>query len=120
ELKDLFREKVGNVRFCQLFENEEGKPRGCGLVEFDDSASAKKAIEVLNRHEIRGRELVVKEDLDIERDRFGRLILPSSRRDGRDRDRRAHDRFEDQYRNGSDSGSSGSYNTYGLSPQFLS
>ncbi|OTF73159.1 myelin expression factor 2-like protein [Euroglyphus maynei] len=117
ELKDLFRDKVGNVRFCQLFENEEGKPRGCGLVEFEDSASAKKAIEVLNRFDFKGRELVVKEDLDIDRDRFGRLILSSGRSDReRDRDRR-RDRYEDRHSNGSDSGSS--YHTYGLSPQFL-
>ncbi|KAH7640656.1 hypothetical protein DERF_000289 [Dermatophagoides farinae] len=118
ELKDLFRDKVGNVRFCQLFENEEGKPRGCGLVEFEDSASAKKAIDVLNRFDYKGRELVVKEDLDIDRDRFGRLILSSGREDReRDRDRR-RDRYDDRYSNGSDSGST-PYHTYGLSPQFL-
>ena len=119
ELKDLFRDKVGNVRFCQLFENEEGKPRGCGLVEFEDSSSAKKAIEVLNRFEFRGRELVVKEDLDIERDRYGKLIL-NSRKENRDTDHRRDDHYDDYYRNGSDSGSTGSYNTFGLSPQFLS
>lgn len=34
DLKDLFRDKVGNVVYCQLFEDEEGRPRGCGLIEF--------------------------------------------------------------------------------------
>ncbi|KAF7494610.1 Myelin expression factor 2 [Sarcoptes scabiei] len=132
ELKDLFREKIGNVRFCQLFENEEGKPRGCGLVEFDDHSSAKKALEVMNRFSFKGRELVVKEDLDMERDRYGRLIL-NSHRNERD-DRRGSDHRDDRrrdvynndphYSNRSDSGvnsSSGGppYCTYGLSPQFL-
>lgn len=116
ELKDLFREKVGNVRFCKLFENEEGKPRGCGLVEFEDAESAKKAIDVLHRYELKGRHLVVKEDLDIERDRYGRLVLPNRRGDDRDRGERSH---YDDYRNGSESVSN-SYNTYGLSPEFLS
>ena len=92
ELKDLFRDKVGNVRFCTLFENEEGKPRGCGLVEFDDSSYAKKAIDLLNRYNFKGRELVVKEDLDIERDRYGRLITSSRERGLDERRGRGGDR----------------------------
>ncbi|KAH9388793.1 hypothetical protein TYRP_008140 [Tyrophagus putrescentiae] len=131
ELKDLFKEKIGAdaVRFVQLFENEEGKPRGCGLVELSTPEMAKKAIEVLNRHMIRGRAIVVKEDLDVERDRYGKLILRSRRdresvRDRERGDRRSRDRDRDErdygsrsYRSVSNSGSS--YNTYGLSPQFL-
>ena len=112
DLKDLFRDKIGNVTYCQLFENEDHKSRGCGLVEFKDSASARKAIEILHRYEYRGRELVVKEDLDCERDRCGRLILPSSK----DRDRERDYRSEYDQTVGA---SSQSYNTYGLSPQFL-
>jgi len=113
DLKDLFRDKIGNVSYCQLFENEDGKSRGCGLVEFQDSASARKAIDILHRYEYRGRELVVKEDLDCERDRCGRLILPS---------RRDKERERDHHMDGFDvsvGGSAQSYNTYGLSPQFL-
>lgn len=79
DLKDLFREKIGNVVYAQLFEDEQGRSRGCGLVEFNDAASAQKAIEVLHRHEFKNRELVVKEDLDCERDRYGRLLLPGRR-----------------------------------------
>lgn len=139
ELKDLFRDKIGNVRFCQLFENEDGKPRGCGLVEFDDASSAKKAIDELNRFEFRGRELVIKEDLDMERDRYGRLILNSSQRrdndrngssssNNRDHDRRGgdldhqHGNYDDRYHhNGSGPSDpmNPNYNTYGLSPHFL-
>ena len=83
-----------------------------------DSTSAKKAIDNLHRYNYRGRELVVKEDLDCERDRFGRLILPSSKRDKeRDRDARERDSIYD--RQGYVSASQMNYNTYGLSPQFL-
>ncbi|XP_054167471.1 myelin expression factor 2-like [Oppia nitens] len=116
DLKDLFRDKIGNVTYCQLFENEDNKSRGCGLVEFADSTAARKAIDVLHRYEYRGRELVVKEDLDCERDRCGRLILPSRRGD-RDRGDREREYRSDAY--DSSVGNSQSYNTYGLSPQFL-
>jgi len=50
EVKDLFREKIGNVHYCRMFDDEEGRSRGCGLVEFNDVASAKKAIEELHRY----------------------------------------------------------------------
>jgi len=72
----------------------------------------------LHRYNYRGRELVVKEDLDCERDRFGRLILPSNKRDKeRERDGRERDSLYD--RQGYVSASPMNYNTYGLSPQFL-
>ncbi|XP_015794676.1 myelin expression factor 2 isoform X2 [Tetranychus urticae] len=125
DLKDLFREKVGNVVYCQLFEDEKGQSRGCGLVEFQDTASAQKAIETLHRHNFRNRELVVKEDLDCERDRFGRLILPDAKRGGGvgvgkerereiPRERDIYDRPPVGFNQGGIN-----YNTFGLSPQFL-
>lgn len=125
ELKDLFRDKIGNVTYCQLFEDEQGRSRGCGLVEFNDAASAQKAIEILHRYEFRNREMVVKEDLDCERDRCGRLLLPGNRKAGEGDDRgrgsvppphQAHGGFD-----GPSYGdhSTGSWNTYGLSSQFL-
>jgi len=94
ELKDLFREKVGEVVYCTIFENEDGKSRGCGLIEFHDVQTAARAIEMMHRSEFKNRELVVKEDLDCERDRFGRIITghgsrnrdDSQRRDGGNRD----------------------------------
>lgn len=60
----------------------------------------------------------MKEDLDCERDQFGRLILPSNKRD-KDRERLdSRDRELLLYdRSGYNPG--GNYNTYGLSPQFL-
>ncbi|RWS12702.1 myelin expression factor 2-like protein [Dinothrombium tinctorium] len=121
DLKDLFRDKIGNVSYCQLFEDENGRSRGCGLVEFQDSASAKKAIEILHRYNYRNRELVVKEDLDCERDRYGRLILPSSkssREKERDRERDLYDN-RSNYNQMQNEQHLTSWNTYGLSPQFL-
>ena len=116
ELKDLFRDKIGNVSYCQLFEDEQGRSRGCGLVEFNDVASAQKAIEVLHRFEFKNRELVVKEDLDCERDKYGRLVLPGKNNANESkpsvRRESVNNRYEPEY-------PPGSLNTYGLSPQFL-
>lgn len=104
------------MTYCQLFEDEEGRSRGCGLVEFADSETAKKAIEELHRYNYKGRELVVKEDIDCDRDRFGRLITnkKDKEREPRDEDRhnrQIYDPMRQTYTN--------SYNTYGLSSQFL-
>ena len=120
ELKDLFRDKIGNVVYCQLFEDEQGRSRGCGLVEFTDAASAKKAIEILHRYEYRNREMVVKEDLDCERDRYGRLITGKGGDEGARRDP-GYDRHpgEVMHPSASHSAPPGTWNTYGLSPQFL-
>lgn len=123
ELKDLFRDKIGNVTYCQLFEDEQGRSRGCGLVEFNDVASAQKAIEILHRYEFRNREMVVKEDLDCERDRCGRLILPGGRNAGDGDDRGRGSVAPSHPPGGFDASygdhSTGNWNTYGLSTQFL-
>ena len=131
ELKDLFRDQIGNVVYCQLFEDEQSRSRGCGLVEFGDTESAAKAIETLHRFEFRGRELVVKEDLDCDRDRYGRLLLPGKGRDkedgpgpGRDFDSGAghphpHPQQQAQQQGYDQSLAGGAWTTYGLSPQFL-
>lgn len=60
----------------------------------------------------------MKEDLDCERDQYGRLILPSNKREKeRDRDTRDRDMMYD--RPGYAMNSGANYTTYGLSPQFL-
>lgn len=98
-----------------MFENEEGRSRGCGLVEFSDAEHAKRAIDELHRSTFKDRELVVKEDIDCERDKFGRLI-PNKKDKERDQQRgdnrqQIYDPMGQNY--------SSSFNTYGLSPQFL-
>lgn len=73
DLKDLFRRIVGPVDFVELFVDENYKPRGCGIVEFKDVESVEKCIEKMHRHELNGREIIVKEDHGEERDKFGRI-----------------------------------------------
>ncbi|XP_076844898.1 myelin expression factor 2 [Brachyhypopomus gauderio] len=65
-IKDLMREKVGEVTYVELFKDAEGKSRGCGVVEFKDEQFVKKALEVMNKHDLNGRPLNIKEDPDGE------------------------------------------------------
>ena len=77
DLKDLFRKEVGDVSFVELFNDESNKPRGCGIVEFEKTESVAVALDKMNRYELNGRNLVVKEDFGNERDKFGRVIPKS-------------------------------------------
>ncbi|XP_015517238.1 myelin expression factor 2 [Neodiprion pinetum] len=128
DLKDLFRNEVGKVAHVELFMDENDKPRGCGIVEFEDADSVKIAVDKMHRFDIKGRKLVVKEDYDVERDKYGRLAST------RNNDRPREDRFRDPPRSsggrqnmqtpvGGGSGGGGGDNkfgnTYGLSTQFL-
>ncbi|KAJ8676853.1 hypothetical protein QAD02_012640 [Eretmocerus hayati] len=61
DLKDLFRTEVGRVAHVELFTDESDKPRGCGIVEFEDADSVRVAVEKMHRFDIKGRKLVVKE-----------------------------------------------------------
>lgn len=61
DLKDLFRSEVGKVAHVELFTDENDKPRGCGIVEFEDPESVKISVEKMHRYDIKGRKLVVKE-----------------------------------------------------------
>lgn len=140
ELKDLFKRECGDnsVSFVHYFDDSDGKFRGCGIVEFKDAESAKRAIEKLHRHELNGRFLVVKEDYDVERDSTGRVISRRDRErdrdrgDGRHRSRSPITRRGDLSPSPRDYGRSRvpegpggpgpggpTFNTYGLSPKFL-
>ena len=72
EVKDLFRNNVGDVSDGELFNDENKKPRGCGILKFPTEDLAKTAVEKMHRWEYKGRKLVVKEDFDTERDKYGR------------------------------------------------
>ncbi|KAJ8343571.1 hypothetical protein SKAU_G00309000 [Synaphobranchus kaupii] len=74
-IKDLMREKVGEVTYVELFKDADGKSRGCGVVEFSDEEFVKKAMEVMNKHDLSGRPLNIKEDPDGE---HARRILQRS------------------------------------------
>lgn len=129
DMKDLFRSQVGDVQFVELFVDDNDKPKGCGIVEFSDSSSVKKCLEVMQRYEVKGRKLVVREDSGNVRDKHGNIVGGSggggggskrSRDDSRYRDDR--DRYDPPSGGGSlqmrqDDNKWG--NTYGLSPHFL-
>lgn len=129
DLKDLFRSQVGDVAFVELFVDDSDKPRGCGIVEFSDSSSVKKCLEVMHRFELKGRKLVIKEDFGNQRDKYGNLIGSAASKRARDRED-GRDRFREDRRGGFDMPNQMSRqsldlndnkwgNTYGLSPQFL-
>lgn len=86
DLKDLFRREVGEVAFVELFNDENGKPRGCGIVEFVSTDSVNAALDKMNRYELNGRNLVIKEDSGNDRDKYGYVIKPQGNYSRRDRD----------------------------------
>uniref|UniRef100_H3BB40 Heteroous nuclear ribonucleoprotein M n=1 Tax=Latimeria chalumnae TaxID=7897 RepID=H3BB40_LATCH len=65
-LKDLAKEKVGEVTYVELLMDAEGKSRVNSTVEFRTEESMKKAADVLNRYDMNGRPLKVKIDPDGE------------------------------------------------------
>lgn len=127
DMKDLFRDQVGDVQFVELFVDENDKPKGVGIVEFADASLVKKCLEVMQRYEVKGRKLVVREDSGNTRDKHGNIVgSGSSKRSSRE------DRYRDEHRGGggggdrydnighSRGGSDEKWgNTYGLSTQFL-
>ena len=50
EVKDLFRDNVGDVSYVELFNDENDKPRGCGILEFSTENLAKRAIGKKHAH----------------------------------------------------------------------
>lgn len=77
DLKDLFRREVDDVVFVDLFSDESNKPRGCGIIEFEKAESVKVAMDKMNRFDLNGRNLVIKEDHGNERDKYGRVVAKS-------------------------------------------
>lgn len=70
DLKDLFRQQVGEVNYVELFKDDAGRPRGAGVIEFANEETAQKAIEKMHRYEIGDRSIIVKEDTgDSRKDR---------------------------------------------------
>uniref|UniRef100_A0A663LUC4 Myelin expression factor 2 n=1 Tax=Athene cunicularia TaxID=194338 RepID=A0A663LUC4_ATHCN len=57
-IKDLMREKVGEVTYVELFKDAEGKSR----VSAVDEEFVKKALETMNKYDLSGRPLNIKED----------------------------------------------------------
>ena len=65
------------ISSVNMLNDENDKPRGAGILEFAEPALAKTAIEKMHRFDMKGRKIVVKEDFDAERDKFGRIVKGS-------------------------------------------
>eukprot|EP00574_Skeletonema_japonicum_P008264 CAMPEP_0201714866 /NCGR_PEP_ID=MMETSP0593-20130828/1150_1 /ASSEMBLY_ACC=CAM_ASM_000672 /TAXON_ID=267983 /ORGANISM="Skeletonema japonicum, Strain CCMP2506" /LENGTH=506 /DNA_ID=CAMNT_0048204179 /DNA_START=186 /DNA_END=1706 /DNA_ORIENTATION=+ len=61
DLKDHMRE-AGEVQFAEVMMMQDGRSKGCGIVEFVDAEGAQNAIETLNDTELGGRQIFVRED----------------------------------------------------------
>lgn len=61
-LKDLTR-VAGDVKFAQIIYSKDGSSTGCGFVEYDTEEEGRKAIDMLNKIEIRGQPLSASERL---------------------------------------------------------
>lgn len=61
DLKDLFRNKVGEIVFCEVFE-KDNRSLGVGSIEFKNRSDAEKAVEVMHQYEIGGRKISVRLD----------------------------------------------------------
>ena len=61
DLKDHMR-SAGDVSFAEVMQEQDGRSKGCGVVEFKSSEEAKAAIETLNDSELKGRMIFVRED----------------------------------------------------------
>ncbi|CAB02757.1 RRM domain-containing protein [Caenorhabditis elegans] len=64
DLKSLVREKGGEVAFCELLEDRNGKPKGNAVVEFETREGAEKCVENLQKFDWKGRTIIAKEIRD--------------------------------------------------------
>ena len=69
DLKDHFSNAMGGecVRFADILTSRDGRSKGCGIVTFNSSEDAKKAIEMMHDTEIGERKIFVREDREGER-----------------------------------------------------
>uniref|UniRef100_A0A3B3ZBA7 RRM domain-containing protein n=1 Tax=Periophthalmus magnuspinnatus TaxID=409849 RepID=A0A3B3ZBA7_9GOBI len=65
-IKDLMREKVGEVTYVELFKDAEGKSRVSDVAQFKDHEFVKKALDVMNKYVLSGRPLNISSDPDGE------------------------------------------------------
>merc|ERR1739848_763629 len=61
DLKDHMRE-CGNVVYADVFKYDDGRSKGCGIVEYETVEEAAKAISTLNNTELNNRLVFVRED----------------------------------------------------------
>ncbi len=56
DLKDLFRNKVGDIMYCEVFE-KDSKSLGVAAIEFKTVDDAERAVSVMHQYEIGGRKI---------------------------------------------------------------
>lgn len=61
DLIEIFS-KAGNIIKLDLFTDEQGKSRGCGIIQYSSRASALRAISMFHNFELYSRFITVKED----------------------------------------------------------
>jgi len=64
DLKDHFKSVGFSVKKADIIEDNNGRSRGCGLVEFHTPADADTAIEQLNQSDLMGRQIFIRHDKD--------------------------------------------------------
>jgi len=74
EIKDIFKEKVGDVAYVELYEDSNGKSTGTGIVEFKEREAAELAIDKMHKYEIRGRGIIVREEREADRRRHQKML----------------------------------------------
>ena len=73
KLKDLIRQKIGEVGHVKIWQDDNGRPKGAGVAMFPNPELAQKAVDDLNRHDVNGRALVVKKFTEEEKRKRQRL-----------------------------------------------
>ncbi|CAM9466731.1 unnamed protein product, partial [Sphacelaria rigidula] len=71
ELKDHMR-TVGKVVHADVLQDGDGRSKGCGIVEYEDTRGANRAIRELNNTPLSGRPIFVREDREQPSGRQGR------------------------------------------------
>uniref|UniRef100_A0A915ACG6 RRM domain-containing protein n=2 Tax=Parascaris univalens TaxID=6257 RepID=A0A915ACG6_PARUN len=110
ELKDLIREKAGEVNFVEILEDRNGKSKGAAVVEFREKDSVQRCVDALHRYPLNDRMLSAKEIRDPIA--FFRKVKDDT---GVDFLNGLHGRSQTDTRPLREE----SFDTYGLSPAFL-
>ena len=62
DLKDYFRERIGEVQRVEIISYPSGRSKGCAIVEFASVEDAARAINECSNEEIQGRKIFLRED----------------------------------------------------------
>jgi RNA recognition motif-containing protein len=62
DLKDFFRERIGEVSRVEIISYPSGRSKGCAIVEFASVEDAARAINECSNEEIQGRKIFLRED----------------------------------------------------------